>query len=140
MREIVYINAGNFSNYIGTHFFNTQQAYLEDADANHEDESAVDSVVSFREGLSNVRQIISFFNPQAKLKQFHCNRVSKRIAPVFSCLTSNVSSRTSDDGETSYPFILENFGTLAKYNELYTAGLDGPQVPSLGYALSSSIH
>ena len=52
MKEIIYIQAGNFANYIGTHFWNTQESYLGD-DAEHSDNSiAHDWDVSFREGLS----------------------------------------------------------------------------------------
>ncbi|KDQ16899.1 hypothetical protein BOTBODRAFT_106322 [Botryobasidium botryosum FD-172 SS1] len=60
MREIVYINAGNLSNHIGTHFFNTQQAYLEQAETNPQEESPIDSNVSFRDGISNVRGIPTY--------------------------------------------------------------------------------
>ncbi|KAG6907553.1 hypothetical protein DXG01_008539 [Tephrocybe rancida] len=48
MKEIVYIQAGNLSNYAGTHFWNTQESYLAEDDA----DSAYDFDVSFREGLS----------------------------------------------------------------------------------------
>lgn len=50
MKEIVYIQAGRFSNHIGTHFWNAQQSYFtygEDAE-----EPVVDHDVSFREGLN----------------------------------------------------------------------------------------
>ncbi|KAI0061973.1 tubulin nucleotide-binding domain-like protein [Artomyces pyxidatus] len=49
MREIIYIQAGNFSNYIGTHFWNTQQSYFTYSE---DDEVLVDHDVSFREGVS----------------------------------------------------------------------------------------
>ncbi|TFK19554.1 tubulin nucleotide-binding domain-like protein [Coprinopsis marcescibilis] len=42
MREILYIQAGPFSNFVGTHFWNTQEAYLSDEDGN------IDPQVSFR--------------------------------------------------------------------------------------------
>ncbi|PCH42910.1 tubulin nucleotide-binding domain-like protein [Wolfiporia cocos MD-104 SS10] len=50
MKEIIYIQAGPFANYIGTHFWNTQESYFtyddnEEADINHD--------VSFREGLNH---------------------------------------------------------------------------------------
>ncbi|KAF5378475.1 hypothetical protein D9615_007082 [Tricholomella constricta] len=48
MREIVYVQAGNLSNYTGTHFWNTQEAYLAEDSA----DSLYDFDVSFREGLS----------------------------------------------------------------------------------------
>lgn len=51
MREIIYIQAGNFANHIGTHFWNAQESYFaygEDAD-----EPVVNHDISFREGLSS---------------------------------------------------------------------------------------
>ena len=51
MREILYFQAGNFSNFIGTHFWNTQESYFtygEDAE-----ESFVHHDVSFREGVNS---------------------------------------------------------------------------------------
>ncbi|KIK50577.1 hypothetical protein GYMLUDRAFT_182599 [Collybiopsis luxurians FD-317 M1] len=49
MREILYIQAGNVSNYIGTHFWNTQESYFTYAD---EEDSLVNHDISFREGPS----------------------------------------------------------------------------------------
>ncbi|GLB45716.1 putative tubulin domain containing protein [Lyophyllum shimeji] len=48
MKEIIYIQAGNLSNYAGTHFWNTQETYLAEETA----DSPYDFDVSFREGLS----------------------------------------------------------------------------------------
>lgn len=49
MREILYIQAGNLSNHIGTHFWNTQQEYF----TYDEDEPVVTlNDISFRQGLS----------------------------------------------------------------------------------------
>ena len=50
MKEILYIQAGNFSNYVGTHFWNTQESYLSDEDSN------IDAQVSFR----NAPQVANF--------------------------------------------------------------------------------
>ena len=47
MKEIIYIQAGNFSNYIGSHFWNTQESYFTYGE---EDASIVDHDISFREG------------------------------------------------------------------------------------------
>ena len=49
MKEILYLQLGNISNHIGTHFWNTQESYFtydedEDPYVNHD--------ISFREGLS----------------------------------------------------------------------------------------
>jgi len=58
MKEIIYIQAGNTSNHIGTHFWNAQQSYFDysaSASASGRDsdkEVLVDHDVSFREGVS----------------------------------------------------------------------------------------
>ena len=48
MREIVYIQSGNSANYVGAHFWNTQECYLTD-----EGENVYDRRVSFRESLAD---------------------------------------------------------------------------------------
>ncbi|KZT69422.1 tubulin nucleotide-binding domain-like protein [Daedalea quercina L-15889] len=47
MKEIVYVQAGQFANYIGTHFWNTQDAYFTYGE---DEQSEIDHDVSFREG------------------------------------------------------------------------------------------
>ena len=47
MREIIYIQAGQLSNFIGTHFWNAQESYFTYEEG---DDSFVDHDVSFREG------------------------------------------------------------------------------------------
>ncbi|KAF8990150.1 mtDNA inheritance protein Dml1 [Cyathus striatus] len=49
MKEIVYIQAGEFSNYVGTHFWNTQESYFT---YDTEDEPLTSHDISFREGLA----------------------------------------------------------------------------------------
>jgi hypothetical protein len=49
MREIIYIQAGSFANYTGTHFWNTQESYFTYDD---EDEPIVNHDLSFEEGRS----------------------------------------------------------------------------------------
>jgi hypothetical protein len=49
MKEIIYVQAGNTSNHIGTHFWNTQQSYFTYSE---DKEVLVDHDVSFREGVS----------------------------------------------------------------------------------------
>lgn len=49
MKEIIYIQAGNISNYIGTHFWNAQQSYFTYKES---EEVLVEHDVSFREGVS----------------------------------------------------------------------------------------
>lgn len=48
MREILYIQAGSFANYTGTHFWNTQEEYFTYDD---ETEPLVNHDISFREGI-----------------------------------------------------------------------------------------
>ncbi|KAI0049602.1 tubulin nucleotide-binding domain-like protein [Auriscalpium vulgare] len=49
MKEIIYIQAGSLSNYVGTHFWNAQQSYF----TYDEDEPVlINHDVSFREGMS----------------------------------------------------------------------------------------
>ena len=55
MKEILYIQAGTFPNFVGTHFWNTQDSYFQyffADDADEADEPEIDHYVSFREGLS----------------------------------------------------------------------------------------
>ncbi|KAI9441461.1 tubulin nucleotide-binding domain-like protein [Lactarius indigo] len=49
MKEIIYIQAGNISNHIGTHFWNAQQSYFTYKEG---EEVLIDNDVSFREGVS----------------------------------------------------------------------------------------
>ncbi|KAI0292754.1 tubulin domain-containing protein [Russula brevipes] len=49
MKEIIYIQAGNISNHVGTHFWNAQQSYFT---YGGDKEVLVDHDVSFREGTS----------------------------------------------------------------------------------------
>lgn len=56
MQEIIYIQAGQLANHVGTHFWNAQQNYFtygEDAE-----DPIVDHNVSFREGINfKVREL-----------------------------------------------------------------------------------
>ena len=51
MKEIIYVQAGNISNHVGTHFWNAQQSYFA---YSGDKEVLVDHDVSFREGISPV--------------------------------------------------------------------------------------
>ncbi|KAG1824274.1 Misato segment II tubulin-like domain-containing protein [Suillus variegatus] len=53
MREIIYIQAGSFANYVGTHFWNTQESYFTYED---DDEPIVNHDLSFEEGRSPQNQ------------------------------------------------------------------------------------
>ncbi|KAG8927621.1 mtDNA inheritance, partitioning of the mitochondrial organelle [Tulasnella sp. 417] len=52
MREIIYIQAGKYSNYVGTHFWNTQEAYFDYSPPRDGEpqKSDIDHDISFREG------------------------------------------------------------------------------------------
>ena len=55
MKEILYIQAGTLPNFVGTHFWNTQESYFQydiDGNADEADEPEINHDVSFREGLS----------------------------------------------------------------------------------------
>ena len=60
MKEILYIQAGNVSNHIGTHFWNTQESYFTYGDDQDDfvTESLVNHDVSFREGLSTQASLL----------------------------------------------------------------------------------
>ena len=51
MKEILYIQAGELSNYTGSHFWNTQESYL--ASNESQDYTEVDSGVSFCENVDD---------------------------------------------------------------------------------------
>ncbi|PSR73010.1 hypothetical protein PHLCEN_2v11114 [Hermanssonia centrifuga] len=50
MKEIIYFQAGNFANYIGSHFWNTQEGYFTYGD--EAEDPTVNHDISFREGLT----------------------------------------------------------------------------------------
>lgn len=57
MKEILYIQAGPFANFVGTHFWNTQESYFTYEDGQ---DPAVFHDRSFREGLNNKVKNASF--------------------------------------------------------------------------------
>jgi hypothetical protein len=55
MKEVLYIQAGTLPNFVGTHFWNTQESYFQydgDEGDDETDEPEINHDVSFREGLS----------------------------------------------------------------------------------------
>ena len=51
----MYIQAGTLPNFVGTHFWNTQESYFQydgDTDTDETDEPEVNHDISFREGVS----------------------------------------------------------------------------------------
>lgn len=51
MREILYLQAGNYSNYIGTHFWNVQDEY---GNTDVDEEDHIDNAISFTERHSPI--------------------------------------------------------------------------------------
>jgi hypothetical protein len=53
MKEILYIQAGSLANYVGTHFWNTQESYFTyGSEEDGEGGSLVSTDISFREGAT----------------------------------------------------------------------------------------
>ena len=120
MKEILYIQAGEFSNYTGTHFWNTQESYL----ALNEDYTDIDSGVSFCENVDDkvsARYLIqSSFHTSLALSligQAHImssldfNRQQMQVSAWYSTVNGYNLCQTS-----------ANFGTLAGCNALGNMG------------------
>jgi hypothetical protein len=86
MKEIIYIQAGNISNHVGTHFWNAQQSYFT---YGGDKEVLVDHDVSFREGTSP-RVCHSPYTMLHSPRFRYCSRESRRTAHVSSKLTERV--------------------------------------------------
>ena len=56
MKEVLYVQAGTFANFVGTHFWNTQEGYFTYAD---DQDPVVYHDRSFREGLNSKVKLIS---------------------------------------------------------------------------------
>jgi hypothetical protein len=53
MKEILYLQAGSLANYVGTHFWNTQESYFTyGSEEDDEEKGIVSNDVSFRECLT----------------------------------------------------------------------------------------
>lgn len=50
MREVLYVQAGSLSNFVGTHFWNAQESYF--SYDNDDEEPIINHDISFREGVS----------------------------------------------------------------------------------------
>lgn len=130
MKEIIYIQAGNMSNHVGTHFWNAQQSYFIYGE---DKEVVVDNDVSFREGISPrvchspyVRFPARGLNP--------ANRESRHIVHGFSNLTERVKLSESSYSYPRLPTLsLANFGSLSSAKGLYAEdeGDDLPPPPWL---------
>lgn len=95
MKEVIYIQAGHFANYVGTHFWNTQESYFTYEEG---EESEVDHDVSFREGLS------------LKGDQTYCPRLLVFDRKVNFGTLSAASGLYGDDEEESAAQVLSTWG------------------------------
>ncbi|KAG5220238.1 mtDNA inheritance, partitioning of the mitochondrial organelle [Salix suchowensis] len=95
MREILYIQAGSFANYTGTHFWNTQEEYFTYDD---ETEPLVNHDISFREGIDRrgIRRIAL---------DYSCLMFGASLIPAFymACIETTIG----------------NFGSLSAAKSLY---------------------
>lgn len=106
MKEVIYIQSGHFANYIGTHFWNTQESYFTYEEG---EESEVDHDVSFREGLS-----LKVCDPQVT-----------RL-PRYVCLRPYLMSSHSKGDQTYCPRLLvfDRKGQPTRRVELLTSDTD----------------
>ena len=76
MKEIIYVQAGNISNHIGTHFWNAQQSYFTYGEG---EDVLVDHDVSFREGVSP--RVSHSLDIPLRVSRFRCcNRENRHTA------------------------------------------------------------
>lgn len=115
MKEIIYIQAGDMSNHVGTHFWNAQQSYFIYSE---DKEVLVDHDISFREGISPrvchspyVRFTARGLNP--------VNRESRHTVHGFSNLTERVKFSESSSHLRLPTLSLANFGSLSGAKGLY---------------------
>lgn len=86
MKEILYIQAGELSNYVGTHFWNTQESYLQ---VDESQDSEITSDISFCETKdAQVRGILF-----TKLCILKCFREGPLYSLVCYYLIENVGPR-----------------------------------------------
>ena len=140
MKEIIYIQAGNLANYTGTHFWNTQESYLnsDDAELDSEHSIAYDWDVSFREGLSaSVRSFYYFVDMRWNVTFLERTYLLSQVVDFWQKRwAANTSSATSTTGNPKQA----NFGTLSRSNALLGTDEDenpGENHPVIWYDISS---
>lgn len=91
MKEILYIQAGEFSNYTGTHFWNTQESYLALTESGGSDE--IDPSVAFCENVDDkvsgatishpklAYTSLSFIGPTHIMSTLDFNRQQMQVPP-----------------------------------------------------------
>lgn len=119
MREIIYVQAGKYSNYVGTHFWNTQEAYFDytpPRDGEQPQKPDVDHDISFREGegrdgTPTYCPRLLIFDSRGSIFLF-----------VYFCPSPTCSIR-------------DNFGALSKLNDLYAPPDDLAGDLSFGFVI-----
>lgn len=112
MREILYFQLGNYSNYIGTHFWNIQEAYPSQQPG---DEGPIDDQISFTERQDPNVRLFSCFLMYAFFGCWGCSRALYSTQGSW-CLIGKVGYVMHVGQLHSNLFRLENFGTLARSN------------------------
>ena len=112
MREILYFQLGNYSNYIGTHFWNIQEAYLSQQSGN---EGSIDDQISLTERQSPNVRLFSCLFIYAFFGCWDYSRASYSIRGSW-YLIGKVGNIMCVGQLHLNLFRLENFGTLARSN------------------------
>lgn len=119
MKEILYIQAGELSNYTGTHFWNTQESYLTMNESR--DFAGIDPGVAFCENIDDKVSVpcdisppesaYTFIGPAHIMSSFDFNRQKMQVFTQYSTVNSyNLWQMAA------------NFGTLARCNALGNTG------------------
>jgi len=112
MREILYFQLGNYSNYIGTHFWNIQEAYPSQQSG---DEGPIDDQISLTERQNPDVRLFSCLFIYAFFGCWDCSRVSYSTRGSW-CLIWKVGYIIRVGQLHLSLFRLESFGTLARSN------------------------
>ena len=109
MKEILYFQAGTLANHIGTHFWNTQEAYFTYADG---DDPLIFHDRSFREGLTP-KVILAYRGSTPSFLTAASNRASKHTAPASCSSTGNVRRLVPRKAVYTLSPRIAKFGTLS---------------------------
>ena len=127
MREILYIQAGTLPNFVGTHFWNTQESYFQyegDTDADEVGEPEINHDISFREGLSPKVKLQSE-SPFVHLRRLNWER-SIRVTPHSAhdswCSIEKVSAWICNAVGLDQGSFTANFGSSSSFGTLHAGG------------------
>lgn len=110
MHEIITIQLGHYANFVGTHFWNTQESYFTYGES--EEPSPVDHNIHFRAGLGVGN--VETFTPRALIYDL------KGTCPLY--IPREIVILISDKG---------GFGSLRKINQLYQDEADLLKIKNL---------